>query len=298
MASSQETPNKNCGRNSIECIVCATPLASKQNSEKAFSELIGRPIYFYHCKTCSCLFAPEAASLAQSLYDQRESNNYTPNKSTWMIALQRALYGRHYGKFVHKYGIMSIVDYGCGSGVIANALAGRNIPIFAIDVQRERPKTLDSQVTYFSTTETPSFNDGGRTLFILRHVLEHFEHPMQQLDTIAAFARPGDIFVVETPSAESAFKRLMKEEWPGYFPPYHVTIPTLATLHYIANGVGLVCLEARRREPPILGGYFARNSLVAANMHRIAGLLCYPAQLAVNKLSGMSEAVEVVLEKP
>jgi Methyltransferase domain len=298
MASSQEAAKKNGRRGSIACIVCATPLINNQNPEKASSGLIGKPIYFYQCETCSCLFAPEAASLAQSLYAQRESNNYTPNKSAWMIALQRALYGRHYGKLARKYGVTSIVDYGCGSGIIANALAGRTLSIFAIDVQQERPKTLAPEVTYFSTKEASAFDGSGRTLFILRHVLEHFDHPIQQLEKIATLAKRGDIFVVETPSANSAFRLLMKAEWPGYFPPYHVTIPTLATLHYISDGVGLVCREVCRREPPILGSYFARNSSVAANMHRVAGLLCYPVQIAVSKLSGMSEAVEVVLEKP
>lgn len=264
----------------------------------AKSAAVRQAIIFHRCETCACLFAPEAAVLAQNLYQERASNNYAPNKSGWMKAVQRILMWHHYGPLIKKHGATSLVDYGCGNGVLANTLAAQDLAVFAIDVQEERPAHLDPAIMYSSTHNIDLKGRKGKTMFILRHVLEHFEHPVAELSKIAALANTGDIFVIETPTADSLFKRLLKDGWPGYFPPFHVTVPTLSTLLYVADRAGLNCKASDRREPPIMGGYFARNAEVTSNTHRIAGLLLYPAQFVASKLTGMSEAIEVILEKP
>ncbi len=281
------------------CPICAVPFSEESETVVAKWASTDVPISFYHCLDCQCWFAPEAAAAASALYSSRDSNNYAPNKSAWMKAVQQYFLGRQYLQFVKARGITAVVDYGCGSGTLSNALAGKNnISVYAIDVQSQRPPTLDDGVVYFGSSAVNIPSTRGKTAFILRHVLEHFEHPVQDLRKIAELANSGDVFVVETPTADSYFRSALSSGWPGYYPPYHVTVPTLTALKKIASRANLRFETSQRREPPILGSYFARNAASATNKHRMMGIVCYPIQFLANKLTGRSEAIEVILVKP
>jgi 2-polyprenyl-3-methyl-5-hydroxy-6-metoxy-1,4-benzoquinol methylase len=280
------------------CLVCNANMNKIHCMEQAKSISVDDPIFFYKCKNCDCYYAPESAKLANELYKKRESNNYAPNKSSWMKYVQKYQIRYHYLNLIRKYNADFVIDYGCGNGVLSNSLLVSNVIVYSVDVQVNRPHGLNENISYYSSDSINLPERTGRTIFILRHVLEHFENPIPELKKIAALANVGDIFIIETPTADSLFKKIMKSGWPGYFPPYHVMVPTLTTLRFIADSAGLAFIRSSRREPPIFGSYFARNSLVTTNIHRIAGIIFYPLQFIASKLSGMSEAIEVIVEKP
>jgi hypothetical protein len=66
----------------------------------------------------------------------------------------------------------------------------------------------------------------------------------------------------------------------------------------MAEKVDLHLASHKRREPPILASYLSRNADATTNKHRIMGMILYPLQFLFSKITGKSEAIEVVLVKP
>jgi hypothetical protein len=109
--------------------------------------------------------------------------------------------------------------------------------------------------------------------------------------------KDGDVAIIETPTSESVFRILMGADWPGYFPPFHVTVPTAAALGQLAARAGLRVVSTKRREPAVVGSFLHQVAPSAGNAHRWLGLATYPLQIALSKLANRSEAIELTLVK-
>lgn len=266
----------------------------------ADSNAVTEPLNFYLCGFCGILYAPQAALLSDALYSSRESTNFSPSKNTVLRAIKKFALQRRYSRRLSNWKATRLVDFGCGNGDLANALQEVVTSIVAIDVPSERPKTLNLGIEYHAVSNVNllAYSTTGTTVFILRHVLEHFEDPVAQLNALSKNAQSGDLFLIETPVKDSLFRRAMGKGWPGYFPPFHVTIPTEESLRIIANRTGLIVMTVKKCNPPIIGTYFTQKTRRWPNIMRTIGLVLYPFQLLFSKLHGSSEALEVLMKKP
>ena len=266
----------------------------------ALSLAVEQPVQFYSCNNCGNMYAPTAASLASALYASRESTNFSPSKSRIFRSLKKIVLRMRYGSRSKSLGVQRLVDVGCGNGDLANALVGIVPSIMAVDVPESRPDNLHDQIEYQCTTsfDLSGTKSQGATVFVLRHVLEHFENPVAQLQVLAKNAKSDDFFLIETPTKDSIFRFLMGSGWPGYFPPFHVTVLTEKSLCQVAKRAGLEVVEVKKCEPPILGTYLTQKTKALPNVMRSIGVILYPAQLLLSKMSGRSEAIEILMKKP
>lgn len=280
------------------CPACNVAFRNNSPIFSAISKEIEHPISFQSCSRCGCLYARDAVTLATDLYKNRTSTNFAPKKLNFLRRIKKRIIQINYYSLIRHKKVTQIIDYGCGNGDVANALVNYVETVIAVDVAKNRPTDLNNEVSYVSSDDLNQQSLGSaRTLFILRHVLEHFEHPIKELQKLKNLAAEGDLFLIETPNANSIFRRIMRSGWPGYFPPFHVTVPTLTALKIIAEAVDLEIISFSTKEPPIIGTWFTQKSIRFNNFFRMIGLALYPFQWLLSKVTSRSEAIEVLLCK-
>lgn len=280
------------------CPACNLAFRNNSPTFSAISKEIENPISFQCCSKCGCLYARDAVALATNIYRNRTSTNFSPKKLNFLRRIKKRIIQINYYSLIRRKKVTQIIDYGCGNGDIANALMNYVETVIAVDVAKDRPTGLNNEILYISSDELNQHSlDSARTLFILRHVLEHFEQPIKELQKLKNLAAEGDLFLIETPNANSIFRAIMRSGWPGYFPPFHVTVPTLTALKIIAETVGLEIISFSTKEPPIIGTWLTQKSVRFNNFFRMIGLVLYPFQWLLSKVTIRSEAVEVLLCK-
>lgn len=277
------------------CIVCDGRLVP--NAVNARSAEISEPVAFYACERCGAMVAPEATRVAEKLYQDRSSTNFAPGKSALLRKLKAWLMRRTYSPLIRREGIEAIIDYGCGNGDLANVMIDIVPKVYAIDMPETRPIDLDLQIDYASIDQPLPLFEGRRAAYILRHVVEHFADPRAVMALLAAALKPGDLLVIETPVVHSAFRALMGDYWPGYFPPYHTFVPSERSLRLLAEGAGLKVIQISKREPAIVGSYLHQKRGNVGNVSRWLAAGALPAQWLTSKLTGRSEAIEIVIRK-
>ena len=215
-----------------------------------------------------------------------------------MLAVKRWLLRRSYNALLERYNVKRVIDFGCGSGELANSLLATGRSVVAVDLQASRPRTLSAGIEYRQSLSDP-FVDKSKdcTAIILRHVLEHISEPTPILSQLAAALRNGDLLILEFPSVKSVFRIWMGRHWPGYYPPVHVTLLDDTEVVRIAADLGLRMVERNRCEPPIIAGYISQRFGRISNAIRLLGLLLYPFQRFVSFCTGREEAIELVFVK-
>lgn len=253
---------------------------------------------FSECSHCKSWSSHDAASQANDLYKDRNSENYDQKKGKILLAAKRWLLQRSYIRLLNRHGVNCVIDYGCGSGDLANSLSSVCKSVVAIDLQAHRPPTLSPDIEYRQGGLNPLLDkSSNRTAVFLRHVLEHITDPESVLKYLADELRKGDLLVLEFPSVNSAFRLWMGKYWPGYYPPFHVTLLDDGEVARIISKMGLIMVERSRREPPIIAGYISQRYGRINNAIRLFGLLLYPLQRLASTCSGREEALELVFVK-
>ena len=106
-------------------------------------------------------------------------------------------------------------------------------------VERAEELGIQYEREYFDAEKhMPIDGDGGNTLIIMRHLLEHMTHPREMLEQIVHRARCGSgttFLYVETPCCTNALTRSRVEDW-TYEHPQHFTLHSMMRLF---DGVGI-----------------------------------------------------------
>jgi len=112
----------------------------------------------------------------------------------------------------------AILDVGCSFGITLLALKSRGFDnLHAIDPDRSAIAYLRRQGVEGRTgSATERFADleGRFDLIILRHVLEHLEHPINAIANVATWLKPGGRIYIELPDLE---RYPECAPFPGYF---------------------------------------------------------------------------------
>lgn len=278
------------------CLLCGARL--QPTEIEVASRNPSTTVHFAECSSCKSWSSHDAAARAEELYKHRDSANYDQSKGNALLAVKRRLLRRSYVTLLKRYDIKRVIDYGCGSGDLANSLLGPGRLVVAVDLQADRPPNLSTGVEYLQGGNNLSLErSDNRTAIILRHVLEHIVEPTAVLCQLATALRSGDLLVLEFPSINSVFRTWMGKHWPGYYPPFHVTLLDDAEVVRIAASLELELVERNRCEPPIIAGYISQRFGRISNVIRLFGLLLYPFQRFLSFCTGHEEAIELVLVK-
>lgn len=93
----------------------------------------------------------------------------------------------------------NVLELGCGSGNLINAVAKNNInanKIIAVDYFNE-PKDLNSRVKFIKQNLEDFSIDGAFDLVVMNHVLEHIKNPLGLIEKIRArLNKHGRILIV------------------------------------------------------------------------------------------------------
>jgi hypothetical protein len=130
-------------------------------------------------------------------------------------------------------GMDLVVEIGAGDCSFLSGLHTAGVRL-AIDPCSEVEKAEEHGIQYirdtFKTSQIPE--DSGRTLIIMRHLLEHMQEPRILIEEIARMAlvrcEPTWVYI-EVPNCENALRRRRIEDW-TYEHPQHFTVKSLRAL--------------------------------------------------------------------
>jgi hypothetical protein len=80
-------------------------------------------------------------------------------------------------------------------------------------------------------------------LIILAHVIEHIYSPLDFLSKVQSYLKPGGLMAVATPNKGSLWFPVMRERWPSFKVPEHITFYEKKTLSLLLEKTGLTDIE-------------------------------------------------------
>lgn len=126
-----------------------------------------------------------------------------------------------------------LLDFGCGSGFFAKAMAENGWIASAIDVS-------DSSKQYFAKSKNPKFFSGTLKeagfskktfdLIVAWHVFEHLKQPEKELKELGKILKDDGILMISVPNIDSVSFNLFKANW------FHFDIPR-HLIHYSPNSL-------------------------------------------------------------
>jgi len=217
------------------CNVCDAPgnfadakdVARVACNVRAFGDEI---FTFWRCANCQSLHCREHVDL------DRYYRAY-PVKSHTLDFWARAAYGNFLQR-LSRAGLspaMSVLDYGCGPGLLVRFLSERGFPSV---------KGYDAHVSEFSDKGILSQK---YDCVISQDVIEHAEDPRQFLLDLVKVLKPGGLLAIGTPNAAEIDLAKAELFSLSLHPPYHRHLLSEQALLGIAEGIGLEPLARYHR---------------------------------------------------
>ena len=86
---------------------------------------------------------------------------------------------------------------------------------------------------------------GGFDVIVMLDVIEHLEHPSEDIERLASLLRPGGMIVISTGDFSSFFARRMGRRWRLLTPPQHLWFFTPKAIDHMARRSGLRTLRVK-----------------------------------------------------
>lgn len=198
--------------------------------------------------------------------------------------------------FLERAGLASadqaIADIGCSFGVTLTALQQRGFNnLYAMDPDQAAIRYLSRLGIPGRTgfaTETFSELENSFDLVILRHVLEHLDFPVQAIDNVGGWLKPGGWIYIELPDL-TRYQEC--GPFPGYFFEFeHINHFSLLSLLNLMQSYTLIQFESSSEIYPCIRALFEKSP-AAKPLHRSAA----DAGLVERSFSQPSEAGEALL---
>ena len=158
-------------------------------------------------------------------------------------------------------GFETVVDYGAGSGWLANYLSKLGIPhILAVDHSLLSMKFLETINPNISIMDLDSFNEEN-SFFDLILSVDTFEHLPDPLNTLMGLYRKlkkGGFIFISVPSFDSPFIKAWIGNHPYLAYPSHLNYFTCAALRQLAKNANLKVLNCKSASFPWEVEYVAR----------------------------------------
>ncbi len=120
-----------------------------------------------------------------------------------------------------------LLEIGSGLGHLVGQLED-TFQTFAADVNhwalRQSLNITNQTLHDLSSAEELPFADGAFGVVIIKHVVEHLQHPEQAITEIGRVTAPGGILILSTPNLDSLLKPWKGEKWIGFQDPTHISL--------------------------------------------------------------------------
>lgn len=197
------------------------------------------------CRHCgSILCSPAAAELEGSAadydsYHRAARFEVDPASAASLARLVESAEGyRQTGRWL---------DLGFGEGALLQAAEAGRWACHGVEVS---PQALAFGRSRGWAALKPSeardrFPVGGFDVVTLVEVVEHLADPRVALDQAVRWLRPGGLFYLTTPNANSLNRRLLGAGWSVFCPPEHLHLFTARGLRILLDDAGLSVLRVR-----------------------------------------------------
>lgn len=168
-----------------------------------------------------------------------------------------------------KRKLNSLLDIGCGVGLLVEAAArhgvdatGVDVSRFAIEYGREE---LGIGQLFAGLPGQVLADDAGFDVVYLNHVIEHVHNPAELVRQCAQYLKPGGWLVIETPDIDSTQSLHDGEHW-EYIMPEHLYYFNLQTLSGVSEKEGLLVRYAEKEvgSPGLLHATFGSEQAAKA----------------------------------
>lgn len=245
------------------------------------------------CTRCGlAVTLPEMADVAP-LYENRASREFAVDTEDWMQRLKAFFFRREAREVLGLCGNQPahILDFGCGEGRFTSALAMvTQARVTGSDFETAPPPLLQGP-TYAPYARL----EGSYDLVIARHVLEHFNDPLDGLAQMKKHLAPGGCLFIEVPNRNSPWTRIFGKYWDLWYVPFHRVHFTRTTLERSLQLAGFDIVCSTGAEMPSMGrtlrNYFGcRYNIVLFAV----GVALQPLQLLVAKAAGEPACLRIV----
>lgn len=118
-----------------------------------------------------------------------------------------------------------VLDIGCGMGFFLMEMKSRGYRVNGIEISEYAAeiasKKVSTRINCGDILNT-SLDLNQYDIITLWVVLEHMYNPVESLKKISKIINKNGLLIIETLNISSLTAKIFKENWPLYYPPYHL----------------------------------------------------------------------------
>jgi SAM-dependent methyltransferase len=150
----------------------------------------------------------------------------------------------------------SLLDLGCSSGSFLGSLPTDSWKLYGIEMSADcakKAEALTGAHVFAGDILDAPFPRETFDVITCFDVLEHLYEPRQIMTRVSEWLKPGGIFYVLVPNADSAEARVFGTYWHGLELPRHLFHYTPESLKFLAKSAGLREISIETRRNPAVG---------------------------------------------
>lgn len=249
------------------------------------------------CKRCGHYFTGFVSCHASSdLYEEDHYELIDTRTSVFgrLVVLDGCIVIRDLKRIQRVLRHLSILDFGCGKGVLLSLAARHGWRTRGIETARRRAEF--ARTVYHLDVDTDEYRRGRIDgapfdVIVLSHVLEHLPRPKGLLKNLVdANLSSRGLLMVEVPRFDSLQSKLAGPRWIHLDPPRHLSHFTLSALTRLLTDLRFQIIE--RRQLSIHNGLFG---MVQAIMSRLGYRKMLVQELKFNRTMTLMLTVFAVL---
>jgi 2-polyprenyl-3-methyl-5-hydroxy-6-metoxy-1,4-benzoquinol methylase len=201
------------------CIMCHSDTLQRMDKFKMVS--------LVRCAKCKLVFAHKIPTEAElSAY----YSNYGQEHYLSPVTIKR--YNEWLDQFEKYRKTNCILDVGCGSGFFLEEAARRNWKIYGTEFSDDLVKICKKKNIIMSqgTLQNSTHNGIEFDIILSIEVIEHINHPNQDLVQVSRLLRKGGLFFCTTPNFNAVSRYWLKDKYNIIAWPEHLTYYTAKTL--------------------------------------------------------------------
>ena len=199
---------------------------------------------------------------------------------------------------------IDLLDIGCGSGWSTDFWRRKGANVEAVEPSQVRCEYARRQYgltvhnCYVEELDLP----GKFDVVVLRHILEHLEHPAAIIDSVRQLLKDDGVILLVVPNIDCIGRKIFGRHWEWVL-PWHCNFFTPRSIVNLAESCGFTAVTTyqspsplyygeslgRSLRSPLLEGFFAGN--------RLAGLPVALPLALLGILSGRGDNVTVIARK-
>ncbi len=230
----------------LETVAC--PLCKSE--ERIIYSYKFDPYKVASCKKCGLWYLSTRLT-EESMIEQYSSNQYFEGGEGGYSSYEeqentlRLTFRRFLKVLKKRYNVGgSLLEIGCGYGYLLSEAGKYFSNIEATDFSAKALSNASkfAHAVYQGSIDAVPANK-KYDLIILAHVIEHIYSPLDFLSKVQSYLKPGGLMAVATPNKGSLWFPVMRERWPSFKVPEHITFYEKKTLSLLMEKTGLTDIE-------------------------------------------------------